>query len=158
MLVSEALTEIRNKINDRDEIGLDTSELLSYLNESVQYIAGLMIKFGCPELVTEIVATTDSITLPSNFAKFCGNYPIKRTGLTIQLLEDPPMKIRYFASCSLLGESDTMPFNHLALNQLAIKSACILANAQERLDIGQDTTLNQEIMQAIAGSMGAGGE
>lgn len=156
MLVSEALTEIRNKINDRDEVGLDDSELLSYLNEAVQYICGQMIQCGCSDLATEILIETPTATLPSNFSMFCGYYPIKRTGLTIELLDDPPLKIRYFASYGILGESDTMPFNHLGLIQMAIKLACVYANAQQKLDISADKALQQELTQVIASSMGVG--
>lgn len=158
MLVTEALTEIRNKINDRDMVGLDDSELLSYLNEAVQYIAALMITNNSTELIQEEIVEEPTFTLPVNFAKFCGYYPIRRTGLTAELLDEPPLKVRYFVSYPLLtdGEEEEMPFNHIALTQVAIKVACAYAQNQEKLNIQQDTALYQEIMQAIATSMGVG--
>lgn len=158
MLVTEALTEIRNKINDRDEVGLDTSEILSYLNEAVQYISSLMIANGSPELVKEELIEEESFVLPPNFARFCGYYPVKRTGNVVELLDEPPMKVRYATTYPLLtGEEDEeMPFNHIALTQVAIKVASVYANNQEQLNVSQDTSLYQEIMQAIASSMGVG--
>lgn len=156
MLVTEAITEIRNKINDRDAVGLDDSELLSYLNEAVQWISAYMIGAYAPDLVREEIVDDDEFTLPINFARFCGNYPVKRTGLTAELLVEPPMKVRYFVSYPTLTEDDEMPFNHIALTQIAIKKACEYAQNQEKLDIQQDKMLESELSQAVAMSMGVG--
>jgi len=156
MLVSEALTEIRNKINDRDSVGLDDSELLSYLNEAVQYVSAALIQYESTDMVVEQDVATSTFTVPANFAKFCGYYPIKRTGLTVTLLDEPPLKVRYFVSADILEDNDTMPFNHIALNQFAIKLACVYANAQQKLDVSTDKALAQELAQVIAASMGAG--
>lgn len=156
MLVTEAITEIRNKINDRDMVGLDDSELLSYLNEAVQWVAASMISAGSTDLVKEEIIDGDEFTLPVNFAKFCGNYPIKRTGLQAELLCEPPMKLRYFVTYNLLTTDDEMPFNHIALTQVAIKKACEYAQSQEKLDVQQDKMLEGELSQAVALSMGVG--
>ena len=156
MLVQNAIDEIRLKINDRDEIGLDDDELLNYLNEAVQFISAYMVSFRSPQLVREAVVEDETYTLPENFAQFCGGYPIKQTGSVVQLLDDPPLKLRFFVSYPILSEEDEMPFNHIALTQVAIKIASVYANAQERLDISQDKTLVQELQQAVAASMGAG--
>ena len=157
MLVIEALTEIRNKINDRDEVGLDTSELLSYLNEAVQYVSAALITYGSTDLIIEQIINEETAVLPVNFARFCGNYPVKQTGKRIELLDEPPLKIRYFASIPLLTGSDIeeMPFNHIALTQFAIKLACVYANAQQKLDVSTDKALAQELAQIVATSMGA---
>lgn len=158
MLVSEAITEIRNKTNDRDSVGLDDSELLSYLNEAVQYISASLIQYGSPDMIQEMTINGTTATLPVNFARACGVYPIKRSGLTITLLDEPPLKVRYFVSKPLLTGSttETMPFNHIGLTQFAIKLACVYANAQQKLDVSTDKALAQELAQVIAASMGAG--
>lgn len=156
MLVTEAITEIRNKINDRDCVGLDDSELLSYLNEAVQWVTAAMIGAGSAELIQEQNVTTNSFTVPANFAKFCGIYPVRMTGKVGTLLEVPPLKLRYFVSYAALTNASTMPFNHIALSQVAIKKACQYAMNQEKLDVQQDKMLENELSQAVALSMGAG--
>lgn len=158
MLVTEAITEIRNKINDRDMVGLDDAELLSYLNEAMQLISVYMVGMDSPDLIEEQVIEEETFTIPKNFDKFCGYYPIKRTGTTAQLLDEPPLRVRYFISYPIVDmeEESEMPFNHAILNQLAIKIACTYAQNQEHEEISQDKAIIAEIQQAIAVAMGVG--
>lgn len=156
MLVSEAITEIRNKINDRDKVGLDDSELLSYFNEAVQYVAAALIANKSPEMVKETTINATTYTLPNEFVQFCGKYPVKRTGNSIKINSTLPITVRYFCSLSPLVTTDTVPFINSALTQVTIKVACLYANAQEHLDVTQDKALQQELAQAIASSMSVG--
>lgn len=155
MQVRYAITEMRNKINDRDMVGLDDSELLSYLNEAIQLISTYMVGFNSPDFVEEQIVEEDHFEIPKNFYKFCGNYPLKRTGQTAELLVEPPLKVRYFVAYPIAEADDEMPFSHIILNQLAIKIACTYAQNQEHEDISQDKGIIAEIQQAIV-SIGAG--
>ena len=80
MLVTQAIQEIRNKINDRDCVGLDDSELLSYLNEAIQQISSYLISVNSPTMIKELtIEDENEIELPQNFVKTAGNYPLKIT-------------------------------------------------------------------------------
>ena len=149
MDITTAITEIRNKTNDRDKVGLDDSELLSYLNEAIQYIANYLISIKSPIVVADFTANTPTTTLPDNFAKLAGGFPVKRTGNEIQLLVEPPIKIRYLVSYPTVTTSDDMPFEYESLNQSAIKLACIYANSQKQTDVTQDKSLLDEVNAAI---------
>lgn len=156
MLVTEAITEIRNKINDRDMVGLDDVELVSYLNEAMQLISMQLVGLECPDLIIEEVIEDESFTIPKNFDKFCGYYPIRRTGVVAELLDAPPLRVRYYVSYPIVELNGEMPFNHAILNQLAIKIACTFAQNQEHEDISQDKAIIAEIQQAVAVAMGVG--
>lgn len=155
MLVTKAIEEIQCKINDRDKVGLDDTELLSYLNEAIQFISSYLVGANSPIMIKEEIIFDNTYTLPPNFVRAIGTYPAKITSNQMELFDDPPMKFRYFASLMNVGMDDEMPFEHEALEQVAIKLACIYANAQEQLDVTQDKSLLDEMTAAIANAIGA---
>ena len=156
MDVIRAVEEIRLKTNDRDGVGMDDQEILSYLNEAIQCISQYMIGAGSPLLVQELNIAANAeptVSLPPNFIKFCGTFPVKVTGRTITLLDNPPMKLRYFASYPIVEMEDVMPFHHDELNQIAIRLACIYVNNQEELNVQQDQGLLTGIQESILAAM-----
>lgn len=156
MNVEAAVNEVRNKINDRDAIGLDDEELLSYLNEAVQFVCTYLAGANSPLLVCEDIIESTPYTLPSNFVKFAGYFPVKMTGRTLDVFDNLPLKIRYFCTYENLEMSSEMPFDNDSLNQVAIKLAGIYANAQQQFDITQDKGLLDEIVKGIAAAVGGG--
>ena len=152
MKVETALYEIRNKINDRDEIGLDDEELLSYLNEALQYISSYLVSANSPLMVKKLDIETETSTLPDDFVRFVGLQPVKITGKEVEVLE-LPIKARYFANVKQVGIADNMPFTQLALNQVAIKLASIYAQNQQGLNVQQDKVLLDELNASIASAV-----
>ena len=153
MKVETALYEIRNKINDRDEIGLDDDEILSYLNEALQYISSYLVSANSPLMIKKLDIETETSALPDDFVRFVGLQPVKITGTEVEALDDIPIKARYFANVKQVGIADDMPFTQLALNQVAIKLASIYAQNQQGLNVQQDKALLDEINTAIAGAI-----
>jgi len=152
MNVSEALSEIRSKTNDRDEVGNSDDELLSYLNEAIQYVSQYLVAAGAPMLVEDMTIAANASTevdLPPNFVKFCGTFPARITGKTIKLLEAPPMTLRYFVSYPMVEMDSEMPFHHAELNQAAVRLACIYVSNQQELDVQQDQALMGAIQESI---------
>lgn len=152
MKVETALYEIRNKINDRDEIGLDDDELLSYLNEALQYISSYLVSANSPLMVKKLDIETETSTLPDDFVRFVGLQPVKITGKEVEAMEIP-IKARYFANVKQVGIADNMPFTQLALNQVAIKLASIYAQNQQGLNVQQDKVLLDELNASIASAV-----
>ncbi len=159
MIVSEALLDIRNRTNDKDEVGMNDSELLSYLNDAIQYVSQHMIGADAPVMVQDLLVEdeeTTSIPLPKNFIRFCGTFPVKVTGNNITLLVTPPIKLRYFASYPTVKINDTMPFQHDQLNQIAVRLAVIYVNNQEELNVQQDQGILTEINNSIIAALKRG--
>ena len=69
------------------------------------------------------------------------------------MLDEPPVKVKYFVTADKVKATSTMPFTQLALNQVAIKLASIYAQNQQSLNIQQDKALLDEINGAIAGAI-----
>ena len=154
MLVTQAIQEIRNKINDRDCVGLDDSELLSYLNEAIQQISSYLISVNSPTMIKKLtIEDENEIELPQNFVKTAGNYPLKITA-NKACTAFWPMNVRYFASYAPVSMSDELPFSHNAIDVIAIKLACVYATAQQQLDVTQDKSIVDEIIASLASAIG----
>ncbi len=157
MNVSEALTDIRRKIWDKDKITMDDDDLLTCLNEAIQYVASYLISENSPVLAHDIIINTETVTLPENYVKTAGLYPVKITGTTLKWLDyeaGKTMKLRYFSTCSKVAADGVMPFVHDALHQIIIKLAAIYAGNQMEADISQDKALLDEINAALAKTIG----
>jgi len=152
MYVTEALQDLRFKIHDKDIIEMTDDELVNCLNEAIQYVAAFLIGKNSPSIVSDMEITEEETTLPENFVKTAGVYPIKVTGNTMKWLEyeeDASMKLRYFASCPAVTINDEMPFHHDALNQVTIKLAAIYCGNQLEGEVSQDKALLDEINAAL---------
>jgi hypothetical protein len=157
MNVSEAIIAVRHRINDRDEVGLDNEEILSYLNSAIQYICQALATANAPVLVDDLTINSATATLPKNFIKLAGIFPTKITGNTIKLLDTPPQTIRYFTAYGWPDMNGEMPFEQDALNEVAVQMAAIYANNQQELDVSQDKALFGEFTTAILAAAGIGG-
>ena len=154
MNVSSALSEIINKINDRDSVGLDDTELLAYLNEAIQFISQYLAAVNSPVLLQDVTISSATGTLPDNFIKLAGVYPVKITGYSIKLLETPPQTIRMFVGYGNAAASGDVPLTSEALIRVAIRLAAIYANNQQELDISQDKALLADLQNAIMAAVG----
>ena len=154
MNVSEALIEIRNKTNDRDEVGLDNEELLAYFNEAIQFISQYLAAANSPVLIHESTITTATVALPDNFNNLAGIYPVKSTGQQMKLLDTPPQVIRYYANIAKAEMNGDIPLYNEALIRVAIRLAAVYVQNQQELDITQDKGLVADFQQAIIAAVG----
>lgn len=167
MYVTEALQDLRFKIHDKDVIEMTDDELINCLNEALQYVSAFLIGRNCPVVVKDIEVSDEETTLPENFVKTAGIFPVKITGNTMKWLEyeepdegseeKPFIKIRYFATCPAVTINDEMPFAHDGLNQITIKLAAIYCGNQLESEISQDKALLDEVNAALASTVGMGG-
>ena len=100
----------------------------------------------------------DGDTLPDNFMRPAGTYPIRRTGYTVSFLDDTDteeMRFRYFATKDNLEDSSgSLPFIHDAVNESVLRLAIILALNENEFDCTQDSALLNDFKSAIAQGMG----
>jgi len=153
--VSEALIEIRNKTNDRDEVGLDNEELLAYFNEAIQYISQYLAAANCPVLLQDMTISSATATMPDNFIKLAGIFPVKITGNTVKLLETPPQTIRIYKGFDKAEMNGEVPLTNEALTRVAIRLAAIYVQNQQELDVTQDKGLLADMQNAIMAAVGS---
>lgn len=157
MNVSEALIDIRHKINDRDEVGLSNEELLAYFNEAVQYISQFLISVNSPVMLKDLTINAATGTLPVDYIKMAGIFPVKVTGRSVKLLDTPPVTLRYFGVFDRAEMNEDVPLKNEALIRVAIRLAAIYANNQQELDITQDKALLADLQNAILSAVGQQG-
>ena len=157
MLLTTAIKRIKSAGHDiSDEY--TNEDCISFLNTAIQRVYGLMVGFGHPPIVKEMDLHEDD-SLPHNYMKACGTYPMRITNNIVHLLENDGsyIRFRYFANPEMLNETDEeLPFNHDAINEIIMKVAINIALNENEYDISQDTALLQDLQQAIAAGMGAG--
>lgn len=157
MNVSEALIDIRHKINDRDEVGLSNEEILAYFNEAIQFIAQYLAGINSPILLQDMtISSASGVTLPENFIKMAGIFPVKVTGRTAKPIGTPPVTIRMFVGFGRADMNEDVPIANEALIRVAIRLAAIYANNQQELDVTQDKVLLADLQNAIVAAVGGG--
>ena len=157
MNVAQAVARIKAAAHDiSDEYS--NERCIEFLNTAIQQAASLLIANKWPPMAQELTLH-DGETLPDNYMVPCGQYPIRITNNEVTFLDDDldNLRFRYFATpAALTNVSDDMPFaGYFYVQEAIVKLAIALALNENEYDISQDSTLNQELMQAIAGGMGA---
>ena len=153
MKVSIAIKRIKSAGHDISGEYND-EQCIEFINTAVQQISSLLIAANYPPLIKEmLVRNGDSI--PKNFMKACGTYPIRMTSGKAELLDDvDSIKFRYFATPDVIeDQADDLPFDHAGINDVVVKVATILALNENEYDVGQDKAILDALQQAIAGGM-----
>ena len=157
MNVTQAIARIKAAAHDiSDEYS--NERCIEFLNTAIQQAASLLIANKWPPMAQELTLH-DGETLPDNYMVPCGQYPIRITNNEVTFLDDDleTLRFRYFATpAALTNVSDDMAFDgYFYVQEVVVKLAIALALNENEYDISQDSALNQELMQAIAGGMGA---
>lgn len=159
MLVKAIIQDIRNRINDKEGVGdFDDDEIVSYINQAINYIGLYFVSSGNPIAVKDIVIRNGD-TLPNDYVKACGILPIKITGKTIKFLDagvkDYTMKYFYKAPNITGTEDEEMPYDDALTNNVIVTLTVILLMNQQRLNVSQDQGLNSALMDTIESAYSA---
>lgn len=156
MLLTTAIKRIKSTTHDiSDEY--TNEECVDYLNTAIQKIYSIMVQYGFPPIVKEMDLHDDD-NLPHNYMRSCGSYPIRITNNIAKLLDEDLdfVRFRYFANPEMLTvDSEELPFDHDAINEIVLRVAVNLALLDNEYDLSQDTALLAEVQQAVAAGMGA---
>lgn len=161
MKIKAAIDEFRLILHDLyGNYEYDNYHCLMRLNSAVQLTCNLLTQINSP-LIIEEKDFENGEDLPGNFLRTCGTYPIRRTGNSIEFLDDvEKMRIRYFITLPKMGKEDVeegdMPFAHDSINDFVIRTACKLALNRNEFDISQDQGILTELQNSIAEAMGNG--
>lgn len=128
---------------------------LEFINNSIQQVASLLINAQWPSMIKELTVQEGN-TVPANYMKAAGTYPIRMTDGTVHLLDDyTSVRFRYFATPDMITEVDNLPFNHDGINEVIVKGAVLIALNENEYDLTQDKALLDLLQQAIASGMSA---
>ncbi len=153
MTVSDAVKRIRMAGQDISEEYSD-EKCVEFLNTAIQQVASLLVSSSWPLLLRESVVRNGD-TLPDNYMKMAGTYPIRMTNGRVEIVDDmyDRIRFRYFTTPSAVSIEDDMPFEHDGVNDVIIRSAVILALNENEYDVSQDTAIMTALQQAIASGM-----
>lgn len=158
MLVSDAITDIRNKIDDTAADGdFSDSELISFLNEAITYISSYLITASNPLATKKTTVTAEALTVPSDFVKMAGTFPLRIVGNAFEFIDSTTtsVTIKYFANVpSVSKTTDSMPLSNGTFNIVAIRIAVNLALNQMKYNITQDQAITTELTNIINSSFG----
>lgn len=158
MLVSEAISLLKERINDNFDTGFKDETLISYINDAITYLSSALISRNDPLLVREVYVDYKGIDTPKNFVRFAGSYPIRVTGNKMLLLTPRiGLYARYFYMPDMVEEeTDELPFkDNDTYDMLIIRLACIYALNQHEYNVQQDEALRNEIDGLISTALGA---
>ena len=156
-----AQTQIEVAVSRIKTAGHDISDeypkerCIEFLNTAIQQTAAYLIAANYPPLVQEELIRTGD-TIPKNYMKPCGNYPIKMTNGQAIIIDEnvSSIKFRYFATPEeITTESLNMPFKHTGINDVVIRLATMLALNENEYDLTQDKVLLDTLQQAISSGM-----
>lgn len=152
MTVASAITRIKEAGHDISDEYSDT-RCLEFLNNAIQQVSSLLISAQWPSMIKEM-EVRDGDTIPSNYMKSAGTYPIRMTDGTATLLDDyTVVRFRYFATPDSVVATGNLPFNHDGVNEVIVRGAILLALNENEYDISQDKALLDALQQSIASGM-----
>ena len=150
--VSEAVKRIREAGHDISEEYSD-EKCVEFLNTAIQQVSSLLVSASWPLLLRETIVR-DGDTLPDNYMKMAGTYPLRMTNGRVEITDDyETVRFRYFTTPTAVEIEDDMPFDHDGVNEVIVKSAVILALNENEYDVSQDTAIVTALQQAIASGM-----
>lgn len=158
MLVSEAITQIRERINDEFSTGYTDTVLIDYINDAIKYLSSALITRNDPILVDEVdVGENIPVDIPKNFVRTAGGFPImRRQGKFFITDGSPVVTVKYFyIPEDVTKTTDSLPFEDDFYNMVIIRLATIYASNQHEFDIQQDEALKGQIEQLITSALGA---
>lgn len=127
---------------------------IEFLNTALQQTSSLLISAQYPALVKEVLVR-DGDSLPQNYMKAAGTYPIRMTAGRAEIIDGSnSVRFRYWATPDLLDElTEELPYPHDAINDVVVRAATILALNENEYDVTQDSNLLTALQNAIASAM-----
>lgn len=153
MTVDYAISRIKAATHDiSDEY--TAADCLSFLNGAVQQVSALLIGAKWPTLVKE-VSIHDGESIPTNYLSACGTYPLRMTAGKAYITDgSSAVRFRYFATPDEITEdTENLPYDHTAINDIILRTAVILALNQNEYDISQDAQIVSNLQQAVSAGM-----
>lgn len=160
MLVSEAISQVRDRVNDEYDTGYTDEVLIQYLNKAVMYLTSALIARNDP-IVTDYMdvdGTSEDNPVPKNYARLAGGFPVMIKGTNFHVVDGSPMvTIRFFYyPDNLVNLTDELPFKkNEVLQEVIIGIATIYALNQHEYNVQQDEALKAEIEGLIIQALGA---
>ena len=156
MKVSAAIAEIKNRIDDPNNIEYSITELTGWINDALDWLSVTFASIKYPEFTKE-TTITDGGTLPEDYIEQCGINPIIISGQTVKLLNGATTyTLRYFYRLPFitydpLTSSFTpadLPVKEM-LTPVILQKASIYAWNRNNYDVAQDEALLNQLLQGL---------
>jgi hypothetical protein len=157
MLVSKAISQIRERVNDEYDTGFTDTVLIDYINDAIKYLSAALINRNDPILAKTVNVTSSSNSVPKNFVRTAGGFPVMRRGNKFYITDGSSMvTIKYFyMPDDVTAASQSLPFEDDAYCMIIVKLASIYAINQHEFNINQDEALRSQTEQLINQALGA---
>jgi hypothetical protein len=143
-------TAMEDRLSDSLETGYETDELLSYINDAINFVWHILIKNGYNEVINTINLTTASSTAPTDFYKSTNQAPVIKNGTTIVCYGTLPYTLKYYKLPTFpSATTDSCPFANEALNNIVAQLAIVLAMSNHGFDMQTETDFAQAICSLL---------
>lgn len=151
MLVSAFLTQLRFRIRDEFKVEYPDNELIGYLNDALAYWDSTRVVASDPLRVKSLVVNP-SASVPTNFAKWAGTFPVYILGETVYTTEATPVTCKYYSYSD--GYDELTDSINLANPEIVIllQLATIYALNRNQFDVSTDTSLAKALQDVVAQS------
>lgn len=155
--VEDAIARLRASSHDISDEYSDM-QCLEFLNTAIQQVSSLLVSASWAMLIRESKVRNGD-TLPDNFMRAAGTYPIRMSNGRVEIVDDDydVITFRYFTTPSYVTLEDDLPFEHDGVNAVIIRSATILALNENEYDVSQDTAIVTSLQEAIASGLSQSG-
>lgn len=147
MLASEIWAQINTNV--RNFGSLKEQEAIYFINWAIDDVNEFLAASKAPETSVDL-NVSDGMTVPENFLKFCGIFPVHTTGIGTtrvfkhDITNKPLIPIRYFAKYPRVNAmSDTVQFD-AGISSIVILLASIYAINRAEGDTANDLAILQD--------------
>lgn len=149
LTLSEAVASLRKRLTDDDCDGFTRDELVTYINDAIDFYCNELTAIKSAVFVKEIsVANYDSV--PEDFINFAGAFPVTISNNKFICLDKLPVSIRYFSHApSVKVDTDTLPYDKTG-NNIVIQLATIYALNRNEFNTSQDERLVNLLNQFVS--------
>lgn len=151
----DVIREARKRITDVDELVYPNEELISYLNQAIDFLNGFLIASNKAEMLKELTVG-DGTAVPEDFSgKYAGYFPVREVGEVFKLqIGSTPVVIRYFANRPHVAETtDTVPFK-AQYKSILVQLVSIYAPNRNGYIIDQDKALLKDLLDVMVSGQG----
>lgn len=149
MLVSDFLTLVRARIRDNYSLEYPDVELIGYINDAISYWSSCSIT-NKDKLSVKILTVNPSVSVPSDFAKFAGTYPVYILNKVIYSTDNDNVSCKYYAFDNhISASSDILNYDSATISVL-LQLTCIYALNRNQFDVTTDTSLLKSLSDVVA--------
>lgn len=143
-------TTVKSRLSDSLETGYSDEELVSYLNDAINFIWHVLIAHKYYEVIGDITLKEKETPLPDDWYKETNQAPIIVRDGVINCYGALPQDIRYYMKPPRIKtKSSNIPIENWGILDLATQIMIVLAMSNHGFDMQTESDFAQAIVQVI---------